>query len=57
MDFGGLGHLLTFKDGNVTYRQQRTTAFVVLAIAMIVTSKVTRDRTVNGHEPVVGILF
>lgn len=57
MDFGGLGHLLSFKDGTVTYAQQRTTCGVLVLFALWAGSSVARQRQSEGKEPVLGLFL
>lgn len=57
MDFGGIGHLLTMKDGTVTYTQQRTTAATCFLLALWLGSSQGRKRQNEGKEPILGIFL
>lgn len=57
MDFGGLGHLLSFKEGTVTYTQQRTTCALLVILTLWAGSSVARQRQSEGKEPVLGLFL
>lgn len=57
MDFGGLGHLLTFKEGTVTYTQQRTTVALFSVLTLWAGSSIARKRQSEGKEPVLGLFL
>lgn len=57
MDFGGLGHLLSFKEGTVTFTQQRTTCALLVVLTLWAGSSVARRRQSEGKEPVLGLFL
>lgn len=58
MDFGGIGHLLTFdSNATVTVTQQRTTAALVAFLCLWLGSSQARKRQSEGKEPVLGLFL
>lgn len=58
MDFGGVGHLLTFDSKTtVTVAQQRTTVALVAIGCLWLGSSQARKRQAEGKEPVLGLFL